>query len=74
MGESQGELEPHFGEKEAGSEREDGKERVDFTVKKGRFQGGEEGQAKSESLHRRSRRRHKRVSGRKSSPERSAQF
>ena len=32
------------------SELEYGKEKVDSTVKKGRFQGGEEGQAKKISL------------------------
>ena len=40
VGESQGEQEPHLGER-GGSEREHGEERVDSTVKEGRFQGGE---------------------------------
>ena len=43
--EIQGGQEPHLGEK-GGSEREHGEERVDSTVKKGRFQGGKGGQAK----------------------------
>ena len=42
-------------------------ERVDSTVNEGKFQGGKGEQA------RRGRRKHERVSGRKSSPERSAQ-
>ena len=33
-----------------GSEREHGEERVDFTVKKGGFQGGKRGQARRASL------------------------
>ena len=37
MGGSQGEQEPHLGKRE---------ERVDFTVKEGRFQGGEGRQAR----------------------------
>ena len=53
-----------------GSEREYEEKRVDFTVRKGRFQGGK-GRTSKKSLPRRSRRKHKRVSGRKSSPERS---
>ena len=43
-GESQGGREPHLVER-GGSEREHGKERVDSTVKEGRFQGGKGGQA-----------------------------
>ena len=39
-GESQGGREPHLGER-GGSEREHGVERVDSTVKEGRFQGGQ---------------------------------
>ena len=49
------------------SERERGEERVAFTVTKCKYHGGEGGQAKK-NLPRRSRRKHKRVSGRKSSP------
>ena len=41
-GESQGERKPHLGERERGHEEE----REDFTVKEGRFQGGEGGQAR----------------------------
>ena len=48
-GESQGEREPHLGER-GRSKREHEKERVDSTVKKGRFQGGEEGQARRASV------------------------
>ena len=44
--ESQGGREPHLGEKEGGSEREHGVERVDSTVKEGRFQGGKREQAR----------------------------
>ena len=43
--ESQGKREPHLGER-GRSEREHEKERVDYTVKEGRFQGSEGGQAK----------------------------
>ena len=43
VGESQGEREPHLGEKERGSQ-------VDSTVKKSRFQGREGGHAKRISL------------------------
>ena len=43
-GESQG------GRERGGSDWEHGKERVDFTVKKGRFQGRKEGQARRASL------------------------
>ena len=55
-----------------GSEQEHGEERVDSTVKEGRFLGGKGGKAKK-SLPRRGRRKHERVSGRKSSPGRSAE-
>ena len=55
-----------------GSEREHGKERVDSTVKEGRFQGGKGGQAKRASLGQ-VEGKHERVSGRKSSPGRSAE-
>ena len=48
-GESQDGREPHLGER-GGSEREHGVERVDFTVKEGRFQGGQGGQARRASL------------------------
>ena len=48
-GESQGGREPHLGESE-GSEREHREERVDSTVKEGRFQGGQGGQATRASL------------------------
>ena len=47
--ESQGEREPNLGERVV-SEREHGEEKVHFTEKEGRFQGGEEGQAKRTSL------------------------
>ena len=50
MGESQGGREPHLGEKKGGSKREHGEERVNSTVKEGRFQGGEGGQATRASL------------------------
>ena len=36
--------------RERGSEREHGEERVDFTVKEGRFQGGKGGHARRASL------------------------
>ena len=49
VGESQGEREPHLGERWR-SEREHGEERVDFTVKEGRFQGEKSGQARRASL------------------------
>ena len=49
-GKSPGERGPYLGERERESEREHGKKRVDSTVKEGRFQGGEEGQAKRTSL------------------------
>ena len=49
VGESQGEREPHLGER-GESEREHEEERVDSTVKEGRFQGGEGGQARRASL------------------------
>ena len=38
LGESQGKRKPHLGEKEGGSERDHGEERMDSIVKKGRFQ------------------------------------
>ena len=51
VGESQGERELHRGEREReGSEWEHREERVAFTVKKGRFQGGKRGQARRASL------------------------
>ena len=55
-----------------GSEREHVVERVDSTVKEGRFQEGK-GRASKKSLPRTSGRKHERVSGRKSSPGRSAE-
>ena len=45
-GESQGERESHLCKRRGGSEREHGIERVDSTVKEGRFQGGQGGQAR----------------------------
>ena len=57
VGKSQGKRE------RSGSEREHGEERVESTAKEGRFRGEEGEQAK-----RRSRRKHQRVSGCKSSP------
>ena len=45
---------------------------MDSTVKKGKLQGGE-GKANKESLPRRSRKKHERVSGRNSSGERCAE-
>ena len=67
LGESQGEREPHRGERERGrSKREHVEEKVDSTVKEDRFQGGR-GRASNEDFPRRSRRKHERVSGRKSS-------
>ena len=48
-GESQGGQEPHLGERE-GSERRHEEERVDYTVKEGRFEGGKGGQARRASL------------------------
>ena len=56
-----------------GSEREHGVERVESTVNEGRFQGGQGGQATRASLEQ-VERKHERVSGRKSSPGRSAEF
>ena len=47
MGESQGEREPHLGKRERIGA---GEERMDSTVKKGRFQESEGGQAKRASL------------------------
>ena len=66
MGESQGERRPHFGER-GGSEREHGEERMDSTVKKEQVprRGG---RASKERLPGRTKRKHERVSGRKSSP------
>ena len=66
VGESQGGREQHFGERgriRAGAWKG---ERMSSMVKESRFQGGEGG------LARRGRRKHERVSGRKSSPGRSA--
>ena len=37
--ESQGEREPHLGEREGGTERKHEEERVDYIVKESRFQG-----------------------------------
>ena len=54
-----------------GLEREHGEKWMDSTVNKGRFQ--EEGRASKKSLLKRSRKKHERVSGRKSSPGRSAE-
>ena len=48
--ESQGGREPHLGEKEGGSEREHGVDRVDSTVNESRLQGGKGGQARRASL------------------------
>ena len=53
-------------------EREHGEVRVDSTEKEGRFQGGKGGHV-GRASSRRSRRKHERVSGRKSSPGRSAE-
>ena len=50
-----------------GSERDHGEERLDFTVKEGKIPR-RKGRARNKSLPRRSRRKHKRVGGRKSSP------
>ena len=41
---------PHLGERERGSEREHKEERVDSTMKGGRFRGGKGGQAWRTSL------------------------
>ena len=49
MGENQGEPEPHLGER-GGSERKDGEERVDSTMKECRFRGRKGGQARRASL------------------------
>ena len=49
VGESQGGLEPHLGEKERGLEREHWKESVDSKIKEARFQEGEGKQAKRAS-------------------------
>ena len=46
---------------------------MDSIVKEGRFKGGKGRQASTKSLPRRSRTKHERVSGRKSSPGRSAE-
>ena len=48
-GESQGGRELHLSER-GGSERDHGVGRVDSTVKEGRFQGGQGGQARRASL------------------------
>ena len=48
-GESQGVPEPHLGER-GGLEREHGVERVDSTVREGKFQGGKGEQARKASL------------------------
>ena len=50
MGESQGGRQPHLGKREGESEREHGGERVDSTVKEGRFQGVKGRQARKASL------------------------
>ena len=50
MRESQGEREPHLDEKEEGQNGSMERTRVDSTVKEGRFQEGEERQAKRTSL------------------------
>ena len=50
MGESQGGREPHLGKREGESEREHGGERVDSTVKEGRFQEVKGRQARIASL------------------------
>ena len=69
-GESQDEREPHLDEREGIRARAwRGKDRL--YRKKGRFLGGKGGQARR-VLPRRDRRKHERVSGRKSSPGRSA--
>ena len=47
MGESQGDQEPHHGEKEG---MQNGDKRMDSTVKEGKFQGREGGQAKTTSV------------------------
>ena len=60
-----------MGDERGGSEREHGKVRVDSAVKEGRFQRGK--RAFNNSLPRTSRRKHERVSERKSSPGRSAE-
>ena len=56
--------------KKGESEREQGEERVGSTMKEGRFQGGDEGQARRASRGEVGE-KHKWVSGRKSSPGRS---
>ena len=68
-GESPGGREPHLGER-GGSEREHGEKRVGSTVNDGRFQGGQGRQTRRASLEA----SQERVSGRKSSPGRSAEF
>ena len=55
------------------SEQEHEEERMESTVKEGRFQRGKQGHANKESLSSRSGRKHERVSGRKSSPGQSAE-
>ena len=49
-GESQGGQELHRDEREGGSEQDHGEERVDSTMKEGRFQGGNGGQVRRASL------------------------
>ena len=49
-GESQGEREPHLGERERESEQEHGEEKVDSKAMEGRFLGGEGEQAKRVSI------------------------
>ena len=61
--ESQGGREPHFDEKGWDQSK---KERLDYTVKEGRFQAG--GTASKKSLPRGSRRKHEWVCGCKNSP------
>ena len=48
-GESQGEREPHFGER-GRSKREHGVEKVDSTMNESRFRGGQGGKARRASL------------------------
>ena len=51
VGKSQGEREPHLGERERGGSGQEHEEiRVDPTVEKDRFQGGKGGQARRASL------------------------
>ena len=71
-GESQDGREPHLGEREENQSREHGVERVDSTVNEGQIPR-RTGRASNKSLPRTSRRKHERVSGRKSSPGRFAE-